>query len=187
MTLLAKTQNCIRVDSARFINPSGDSINWKLLVYWSANGTKNLNTIVTVGNDTIIDACNEVRGNNSSSGSFIFDNIVTTGGSSMLRCKFIRRTGTCNNGTTCDPYQELIGNVLPIKFDYITARNSGNNTLITFKVGAVEGENQITVKYQMKNGSTKKHVISLPSEIRAGEVWMITINNITNTYTSKKL
>lgn len=186
--ILAKTQNCITVDSARFTNPSGDSITWRLKVYWSANGTKNLRTIVLNGNDTILFTCSEVRGNgNNASGSIIFDNIITTGGSSMLRCKFIRRTGTCDNGTICDSDQNLINNVLPIKFDYITAKNSGNSTLITFKVGAVEGENTITVKYQMVDGSMKKYLIKLPTEVRPGDVWMITINNLTNTYTSKKL
>jgi hypothetical protein len=181
-------QNCIKVDSAKFTNPSGDNVTWKLTIYWSASGTKHLNTIITNAGDTVLNTCNEVRAQGNSSGTIVYNNIITTGGSLMLRSYFTRWTGTCGNGTICDSSQSLIFNVLPIKVEYITARNVDNSTLITFKVGAVEdGKNEITVMYQMRNGSTKKRVIELPDEMNPGDIWMVTINNITNTYTTKKL
>ena len=186
--LLTKAQNCIKVDSAKFINPSGDSVTWKLVINWSADGTKHLNTIVTNAGDTVLNTCHEVRANNHASGVVVYDNIITTGGSSMLKSYFTRWTGSCGSGTQCDSAQTLILNVLPIKIEYIKARNVDNYTLITFKVGSVEeGKNEITVVYQMKDGHIKKRVIELPDEMNPGDIWMVTMNNITNTYTTKKL
>jgi len=185
--MLTKAQNCIAVNWSYFDNPSGDNIHWRLLVNWSSDGTKNLNTIVTNYGDTVLSECYQVNsGPGTLSGTLTYNFTIPSGNVNLVG-KFRRFTGTCGNGTECSSEQTLINNVLPIKFEYITARNSGNNTLITFKAASVEGENQITVQYQMKDGSMKKHAISLPSEIKAGDIWMITINNITNTYTAKKL
>jgi hypothetical protein len=144
-TMLSQAQNCIKVDSAKFTNPSGDNVTWKLTIYWSASGTKHLNTIITNAGDTVLNTCHEVRAQGNSSGTIVYNNIITTGGSLMLRSYFTRWTGTCGNGTMCDSSQSLIFNVLPIKVEYITAINVDNSTLITFKVGAVEeGKNEIS-------------------------------------------
>jgi len=76
---------------------------------------------------------------------------------------------------------------LPIKFEWIMARNTNNYTIVTFKVGSVEGKKEITLNFTTKNNITKKHLIKFPSYIKLGDTWEVTVNNLDNSYTLKKL
>jgi hypothetical protein len=76
---------------------------------------------------------------------------------------------------------------LPIKFEWIMAKNISNYTVVKFKVGSIEGKKEITLNFTTKNNVAKKHPIRFPSYIIPGDVWEVTVNNIDNSYTLKKL
>ncbi len=76
---------------------------------------------------------------------------------------------------------------LPIKFEWIMARNISNYTIVTFKVGSIESKKEITLNFTTKNNVTKKHLIKFPSYISSGDTWEVTVNNIDGAYTLKKL
>ena len=184
-TLTSIAQNCIRVTSAQFENPSGDSVTWRLVVNYTANGTKNLRTYVFNGADTVINSCFETT-NQTQSGTLVYDSIITTGGNFMLRARFVRRTGTCDNGTACADDQIINDNVLDIKIANITARNIKNTTEITFTVLSIDEEPKIVFNFYMPNGEIQKREVSLP-EARPGQTWKVTFDNIKKTYSAQKL
>lgn len=183
--VFTKAQNCIRVTSAQFENPSGDNVTWRLVVNYTANGTKNLRTYVFNGVDTVINSCFQTT-NATQSGTLVYDSIITTGGSSMLRARFIRRTGTCDNGTVCADDQVINDNVLDIKIANITAKNVKNNTEITFTILSIDDEPKIVFNFYMPNGEVQKREVSLP-DARPGQTWKVTFDNIKKTYSAQKL
>jgi hypothetical protein len=184
-TLTSTAQNCIRVTSAQFENPSGDNVTWRLVVNYTANGTKNLRTYVFSGSDTLVNSCFQ-SSNQTQTGQLVYDNIITTGGSSMLRARFVRRTGTCDNGTVCGDDQVINDGVLDIKISNITARNIKNTTEITFTVLSIDDEPTIVFNFYMPNGEIQKREVSLP-EARPGQTWKVTFDNIKKTYSAQKL
>jgi hypothetical protein len=184
-TLTSIAQNCIRVTSAQFENPSGDNVTWRLVVNYTANGTKNLRTYVFNGSDTLVNSCFQ-SSNQTQTGQLVYDNIITTGGSSMLRARFVRRTGTCDNGTVCGDDQVINDNVLDIKIANISARNIKNTTEITFAVLSIDNEPIVVFNFYMPNGEIQKREVSLP-EARPGQTWKVTFDNIKKTYSAQKL
>jgi hypothetical protein len=184
-TLTSTAQNCIRVTSAQFENPSGDNKTWRLVVNYTANGTKNLRTYVLNGPDTIVNACFQTT-NQTQNGTLIYDSIITTGGSSMLRVRFVRRTGTCDNGTVCGDDQIINDGTLDIKISNISAKNIKNTTEITFTVLSIDDEPKIVFNFYMPNGEIQKREVSLP-EARPGQTWKVTFDNIKKTYSTQKL
>jgi hypothetical protein len=184
-TLTAVAQNCIRVTSAQFENPSGDNVTWRLVVNYTANGTKNLRTYVFNGSDTIVNTCFQ-SSNQTQTGTLVYDNIITTGGSSMLRARFTRRTGTCDNGAICGPDQTINDNVLDIKIANISARNIKNTTEIIFTVLSIDNEPIVVFNFHMPNGEIQKREVSLP-EARPGQTWKVIFDNIKKTYSAQKL
>jgi len=184
--LFTQAQNCIRVTSAQFENPSGDNVTWRLVVNYTANGTKNLRTYVFNGTDTVINSCFETT-NQTQSGTLVYDSIITTGGSSMLRVRFIRRTGTCDNGTVCGDDQVINDNVLPIKLINVYAKNVKNTTEIIFTILTMdEGDDHFVFNFYMPNGEIEKREVSLPTA-RSGETWKVTFDNIKKSYSAQKL
>lgn len=184
--LFTQAQNCIRVTSAQFENPSGDNVTWRLVVNYTANGTKNLRTYVFNGSDTVINSCFQTT-NQTQTGTLVYDSIITTGGNSMLRVRFIRRTGSCDNGTVCADDQVINDNVLPIKLTNVYAKNVKNTTEITFTILTMdEGEDGFVFNFYMPNGEIQKREVSLP-KARSGETWKVTFDNIKKTYSAQKL
>jgi hypothetical protein len=181
----AYAQNCIRVTSAQFENPSCDNVTWRLVVNYTANGTKNLRTYVFNGSDTIVNTCFQ-SSNQNQNGTLIYDSIITTGGSSMLRARFTRRTGTCDNGTVCGTDQTINDNVLDIKIVNISARNIKNTTEIIFTVLSIDNEPIVVFNFHMPNGEIQKREVSLP-EARPGQTWKVIFDNIKKTYSAQKL
>lgn len=184
-TLTAVAQNCIRVTSAQFENPSGDNITWRLVVNYTANGTKNLRTYVFSGADTIVNTCFQ-SSNQTQTGTLVYDNIITTGGSSMLRARFTRRTGTCDNGAICGTDQTINDCVLDIKIANISARNIKSTTEIIFTVLSIDNEPIVVFNFHMPNGEIQKREVSLP-EARPGQTWKVIFDNIKKTYSAQKL
>lgn len=184
-TLTAVAQNCIRVTSAQFENPSGDNVTWRLVVNYTANGTKNLRTYVFNGPDTLVNACFQ-SSNQTQTGTLVYDNIITTGGSSMLRARFVRRTGTCDNGTVCGDDQVINDGVLDIKIANISAKNIKNTTEITFTILSIDSDPKVVFNFYMPNGEIQKREVSLP-EARTGQIWKVTFDNIKKTYSTQKL
>jgi hypothetical protein len=180
-----KSQNCITVVSAAFTNPSGDNITWRLSVNYSSNGTKNLRTYVFNGNDTVVNSCFQ-SSNSTNTGTLIYDSIITTGGSSMLRTRFVRSTGTCDNGTICGNDQTIIDDVLDIKIINLNAKNIGNTTEVTFDVVSIDETHRITFNFYMPDGTIKKKLVLLP-EAKNNEKWKITFDNINGNYKTKKI
>ena len=154
-------------------------------VNYTANGTKNLRTYVLNGSDTVVNSCFQ-SSNQTQTGQLVYDNIITTGGSSMLRVRFVRRTGTCDNGTVCGDDQVINDGVLDIKISNITARNIKNTTEITFTVLSIDDEPTIVFNFYMPNGEIQKREVSLP-EARPGQTWKVTFDNIKKTYSAQKL
>ena len=180
-----KAQNCIRVTSAQFENPSGDNVTWRLVVNYTANGTKNLRTYVFNGADTVINSCFQTS-NQTQTGTLVYDSIITTGGNLMLRARFVRRTGTCDNGTVCGNDQVINDGVLDIKIANISAKNIKNTTEIIFTVLSVDTDPKIVFNFYMPNGEIQKREVSLP-EARPGQTWKVTFDNIKKTYSAQKL
>jgi hypothetical protein len=180
-----KSQNCITITSAILTNPSGDNITWRLTVNYAASGIKHFNTIVTVSGDTTIYTCTESHGNNNT-GVVIYNNIIAPGGLSTIHVRFNRYTGTCDNGTICGGSQCLDHNVLDLKIKPISARNVNNHTQVMFQVFSIDETNAITFNFTLPNNTVKKYRIILSEKARPGDIWLVTINNINGTYTSKK-
>jgi hypothetical protein len=181
----AQSQSCITVVSSYFENPSGDNVTWRLVINYTANGTKNLRTYVFRGSDTLVNACFQTS-NQTQNGTLIYDNLITSGGNSTLRARFIRRTGTCDNGIVCGDDQIINDNVLDIKIANLSARNVRNNTEITFRVLSVDETQRIIFNFYMPNGELQKREVKLPYA-RDGETWKVTFDNIKKTYTTQKL
>lgn len=180
-----KAQNCIRVTSAQFENPSGDNITWRLVVSYTANGTKNLRTYVFNGVDTVVNSCFQTN-NQTQTGQLVYDNIITTGGSAMLRARFVRRTGTCDNGTVCGDDQVVNDGVLDIKVANLSARNIKNTTEITFTILSVDNDPKIVFNFHMPNGEIEKREVVIP-DARSGQTWKVIFDNNKKTYSAKKL
>jgi hypothetical protein len=183
----SKAQNCITVNWSYFDNPSGDNIHWRLLVNWSANGRKNLNTIVKNYNDTLLNECYEVNATNGNQSGTLTYNITIPSGNANLIGIFKRYTGTCGNGTECSSEQILINNVLPIKITGVSAKNIGSNTEVKFMIESVEGENVVTLNMLLANGTKKTYKIQMPVGVSTGQQWKIVIDNKTQKYTLIKL
>lgn len=182
---ILKAQNCITVVSSQFQNPSGDSTHWRLVINYVANGTKNLRTYVFNGGDTLVNACFQTS-NQTQTGTITYDNIVTTWGSSLLSAKFIRRTGTCDNGAVCGAEQNLSGGVLDIKITNLYARNIKNTTEITFKVLSIDETARVSLNFYMPSGKIEKREVVLP-QARPGDIWKVTFDNITKKYSTQKI
>ena len=187
LLVTTQAQNCIRVTSAAFTNPSGDNVTWRLTLNYIADGTKHLVTTVLVSNDTVLTSCFETRGNNATTGTLIYDSIIAPGGLPTLRATIDRYTGGCGQGIKCDSSQSIINNVLELKVLLLDARNYNNDTRVTFKVLSIDETNAITFNFTLPDGKTKKHRIVLSDVARPGDVWVVTVNNIDGTYTTKKL
>jgi hypothetical protein len=181
----AKSQNCITVVSAAFTNPSGDNVTWRLSVNYSSNGTKNLRTYVFNGNDTLVNSCFQ-SSNRENIGTLIYDGIITNGGMSMLRTKFVRRTGTCDNGATCAEDQTIICNVLDIKIKNLYAKNIGNTTEATFDILSIDETHRITFNFYMPDGKIKRKSVLLP-EAKNNEKWKVVFDNTNGNYNAKKI
>lgn len=93
----------------------------------------------------------------------------------------------CGGGSDMGWVELNVCAALPIKFEWIMARNISNYTTVTFKVGSVEGKKEITLNFTTKNNVTKKHLIRFPSYISPGDTWEVTVNNLDGAYTLKKL
>lgn len=187
LLIATKAQNCIQVTSAAFTNPSGDNVTWRLTVNYVADGTKHLVTTVLVSGDTVRSTCFEARGSGVTTGTLVYDNIIAPGGLPTLRAIFNRFTGTCGTGTECGSVQIVDNNVLDLKVELLDARNFNNDTRVTFKVLSIDETNAITFNFTLPNGKTKKHRIVLSETARPGDVWVVTVNNLDGSYTTKKL
>jgi len=104
----------------------------------------------------------------------------------MLRAVFVRRTGTCDNGTICGSDQSISDGVLDIKITKLSARNIGNTTEITFTILSIDETSQVVFNFYMPNGQVEKREVIL-EKARPGEVWKVRFNNIKKTYKKKKL
>lgn len=182
-----KAQNCITVNWSYFDNPSGDNIHWRLLVNWTANGTKHLRTTVLNYGDTVLNECYQTSGGGGTQTGTITYPITIPSGAVNLVGIFGRFTGTCGNGTECDGAQTLINNVLPIKITGVTARNIGNTTEVRFTIESVDGDNVLTLNAVLRNGTKRQYKIQMPDTVRAGQQWKIVIDNITQKYALIKL
>ena len=185
----SKAQNCITVNWSYFDNPTGDNIHWRLLVNWSVDGTKHLNTIVTNYGDTVLNECYEVRngGGGTLTGTSTY-NITIPNGNVNFIGTFRRFTGTCGNGTECSGAQTLINNILPIYISNVSARNVSNNTEIKFTIQTIkDDDNIVTLNMVLKNGTKRQYKIQMPNDVKVGQAWKIVIDNITQKYTLIKL
>ena len=188
-TFGSKAQNCITVNWAYFDNPTGDNIHWRLMINWSADGTKHLRTTITNYGDTVLNECYQVSngGGGTQTGTLTY-NVTIPNGRVDFKGTFRRFTGTCGNGTECGATQSLINNVLPIKATNVSAKNIGNNTEVKFTIETVEyDDNILRLSMTLKNGTKREYNIKMPVGVSAGQNWKIIINNLTNTYTLIKL
>jgi hypothetical protein len=186
--LLASSQ-CIVVNSAYFINPSGDNSTFDLYINWTASGVNHLETYALSNNDTIFTACVQVSNPSASSGTSIYSGIVAPSGLTSLSAVFSRWTGPCNSGIKCGPDQFIPqGGVLDIKFEKIVARNIDSyNSEVIFKVASAFGRKTATINLRMKSGIIKKYPIEIKEEVRSGEWWKVIINHKTGSYKVTKL
>ncbi len=179
---------CININSATFSNPSGDNVTWSLSVSWTAVGQKHFKAYVRDGNDTLLNICSEINRAGTSSGTFIYDSIITPGGYTQLVASFQRFDGLCGSGIQCGPDTTIITtNPLSITFEQISAKNIGNKTLVTFKLGEVDNVNYLHFNFTLSSGFTKRHKIYFPSILKPNETWQVEIDNLTGLYTTKKL
>ena len=74
----------------------------------------------------------------------------------------------------------------PITFGQIDAKNIGDNTEVTFQVSSTDENNQITLNFNMPDGSIKKYPIIFLDKLVYGDIWVVTVNNKTGKYTIKK-
>jgi hypothetical protein len=188
LVAFGRAQNCITVNWSYFDNPSNDNIHWRLLVNWSADGTKHLRTTVTNYGDTVLNECYQVSngGGGTQSGTITYNITIPTGNVNFVGT-FRRFTGTCGNGTECSSAQSLINNVLPIKIMNVSAKNVGNTTEVKFRIESVDGDNLLTLNMFLKNGTKKVYKIQMPDNVIVGQNWKIVIDNITEKYTLIKL
>lgn len=184
--LFSMSQNCIRVQWCYFDNPSGDNINWRLYVNYSADGTKHLNTVVKNNGVQLLNECFETRGNGQVSGTIIYNFTAFGATYSSLSATFSRYTGVCGSGSECDSPQELSNNTLPVKISNLYAKNVGYFTEITFKIESIS-DKTIVLNFTQNDGTVKKHLIRLPNNAKDGETWKVIINNINNSYLTQKL
>jgi len=181
-------QNCITVNWAYFDNPSGDNIRWRLLVNWSANGTKHLVTTVTNHGDTVLSECYQTAGGGGTQSGTLTYLVTVPSGNVNFIGTFRRFTGTCGNGTECDIAQSLYNNVLPIRIHSVSAKNIGNTTEVRFTIESIDGQdNFVTISATLKNGTKRKYKIKMPDDAKPGQAWKVIINNLTQNYTLIKL
>jgi len=184
---LSKSQ-CITINSATFSNPSGDNVTWNMSVRWTAYGQQHFKAIVRNGLDTLLNICSEINRAGTSSGTFIYDSIITPGGITQLVATFKRYDGLCGSGISCGTDTTIIqSSPLNITFDYIRATNIGNTTKVVFKVNEVDERSYVTFNFTLPNGFLKRYRIYLPSKLKTNDIWEVVVDNINGTYTCKKL
>ena len=179
---------CININSATFSNPSGDNVTWSLSVSWTAVGQKHFKAYVRDGNDTLLNICSEINRAGTSSGTFIYDSIITPGGYTQLVASFQRFDGLCGSGIQCGPDTTIITtNPLKITFGQITARNNGNKTMVILKLQDVDNVNYLDFNFTLPSGLIRRHKIYFPTILKPNETWQVEIDNLTGLYTTKKL
>ncbi len=179
---------CITINSATFLNPSGDNITWNMSVRWTAYGQQHSKAIVRNGNDTLLNICSEINRAGITSGTFIYDSIITPGGYTQLIATFKRFNGLCGSGMSCgDDTTIITSNPLSIKFKQINAKNIGNITQVIFKSGEVDNVNYLNFNFTLPSGIVRRHKVYFPSKLKPNETWQVEIDNITGLYTTKKL
>lgn len=179
---------CITINSATFSNPSGDNVTWNMSVRWTAYGQQHFKAIVRNGLDTLLNICSEINRAGTTSGTFIYDSIITPGGYTQLVATFKRYNGLCGSGIPCgDDTTIITSNPLSIKFEQITARNVGNITQVIFKLGEVDNVNYLHFNFTLPSGLTRRHKIYFPSKLKPNDTWQVEIDNLTGLYTTKKL
>lgn len=179
---------CITINSATFSNPSGDNVTWNMSVRWTAYGQQHFKAIVRNGSDTILNICSEINRAGTTSGTFIYDSIITPGGYTQLIATFMRFNGLCGSGVSCgDDTTIITSNPLNIKFQQITARNLGNTTQVIFKVGEVSDVDYLDFNFTLPSNLKRRHRINFPSKLKSNQTWQVDIDNVTGFYTIKKL
>lgn len=76
--------------------------------------------------------------------------------------------------------------ITPIVFGPIAAQNVENSTVVTFQVASTDDNNQIVLNFNMPDGTVKKYPITFWDKLVYGDVWVITVNNKTGSYTIKR-
>ena len=185
-TVLGQSQ-CVTVNSAFFTNPSGDNTTFSLNINWTAEGTNHLVAYVMSGADTIYTTCVQVSG--VGSGTSIYNGIVSPGGLPTLSASFCRWTGPCGSGVKCAPDQYIpAGGVLSIKFERVTARLISSTVIeITIKAATTFDSKTVFFNLRMKDNTSRKYTVQMPTNVKAGETWKVTLNRIDGSYTTIKL
>jgi hypothetical protein len=76
--------------------------------------------------------------------------------------------------------------VTAIQFGAMDAKVVGTTTIVTFEVKSSDDVNTMTLNFTMPGGSTKQYPIVFMDKLKYGDVWVITVNNNTGSYTMKK-
>lgn len=135
----------------------------------------------------------KVYSNSNYTGLIQTINVNVTGGTLVYWVNQpVRTTKVYVKATWHDGYvnQDASGTVqcstTPILFGPIGAQNVENTTVVTFQVESTDETNQVTITYNMPDGSVKKFPITFLDKLILGDIWAITINNKTGAYTITK-
>ncbi len=185
--LYSNAQNCMKATSAVFTNPSNDNVTWYLNLSWTADGQKHLEITVTDGLTNYPVECLQSNGVGNSNGTITYGPYNTLGGHATLGAVIKSYTGTCNGGAYCGLTQIIPqGGSLAVKFGQINAKSFGNTTEITFQAESTDAVNNLSFNFKMPNGTLKQYHIVILDKLNIADVWVVTLNNLTGSYTVKK-
>ncbi len=128
MVLLSAAQNCLKVTSAAFSNPSNDGQTWQLDIAFTASGNKTLEVNIYCNNVLIKQDCFQHNGN----GTMQYTGLTCGTGLSTLKAVFVPRTGSCGSAQCGNSSVVIGGNPLPVAFESITAVKKEHQIMINW-------------------------------------------------------
>ena len=174
-------QNCLRIlPGTEFSGPGPDG-KYKLTINYETDGNKTLETVIKCGSTQIFTDCFQTSG----TGTKIYEGLSCSSLGS-LSAVFTRRTGSCNSAQ-CGPDVLLGNNVLALKYGSVTARNLGDNTIITFQLTSTDDTNELTFNLVYEKNIKRSYKVILMEKLSMNDTWQITINNVSKQYKITKL
>ena len=168
LSACAYSQNCARVISSYITNPSGDNLNYNILVNWNSDGQKHIFVNLFCGSLTLAHLikteCIDISCSANCSGSSTFS-FQCAG--SVPTATFVPYTGNCNGGTQCGPTQEYPpggGEPLPIKISSFIASRNMSIVSLEWQTKSEENAKEFIVERKTGNSFIKIGAVSATND-----------------------
>lgn len=147
MVFLSAAQNCLKVTSAVFSNPSNDGQTWQLDIAFTASGNKTLEVYIYCNNVLIRQDCFQHNGN----GTMQYTGLSCGTGLSTLKAEFVPRTGSCGSAQCGNSSVVIGGGPLPVAFENMNAVKKNNQLEVNWTTASENNCKEFVVEGSSDN------------------------------------